>query len=399
MSQRRIARSPDLLRLHEDGYHLELQGDVLLVHGVPYATPGKQVARGTLATDLELAGDVTAQPSSHVAYFIGEAPSTKDGVLLTSVVIGSSPTDVGTVRVNHTMSKKPQTDGQRYRDYHHKVETYIALISAHAQQIDPDATARTYPVIAPDPEDDEGSPFEYLDTSTTRNGLSDVTNKLRTGPVAILGLGGTGGYVLDLVAKTPVEAIHLWDGDRYVQHNAFRSPGAPSAQALAAVPQKVAYFAGIYSNMRKRIVPHDAYLTEDNVGELQDMSFVFVAVDDGPSRRLIIAKLEELGIPFVDVGLGIQEVDGSLFGQVRSTLSTPEQRAHVHDNHRIPFGRVDGVNDDYKRNIQIAPLNMLNAALAVTKWLKHLGYLTDLEGEHHSVYVTSGNVIINEDQA
>ncbi|NNM45228.1 ThiF family adenylyltransferase [Knoellia koreensis] len=399
MSQRRIARSPDLLRLHEDGYHLELRGDVLLVHGVPYANPSRQVVRGTLVTDLELAGDVTAQPSNHVAYFIGEAPSTKEGVLLTSVVIGSAPTDVGTVRVDHTMSKKPQSDGQRYRDYHHKVETYIALISIHAQQIDPEVTARTYPVIAPDPEEDDDSPFEYLDTSTTRNGLSDVSDKLRIGPVAILGLGGTGGYVLDLVAKTPVDAIHLWDGDRYVQHNAFRSPGAPSADTLATVPQKVTYFAAIYGNMRKRIVPHDAYLTEDNVEELREMSFVFVAVDDGPSRQVIITKLEEFGIPFIDVGLGIEAVDGSLLGQVRTTLSSPRQRAHVHDNRRIPFGRVDGVNDDYKRNIQIAPLNMLNAALAVTKWLKHLGYLTDLEREHHSVYVTSGNVIINEDQS
>lgn len=399
MSRRLIARSADLLRLREDGYNLEVRGTVLLVHDVPYATPDKVVARGTLVTELELAGDVTVQPTSHVAYFIGEMPSTKDGAPLTSAVISDVPAAVGTVTVNHTMSKKPKSADQRYRDYHHKIEAYAALLSAHAQGIEAEVTARTYPVVTPDPEDDADSPFKYLDTSTTRNGLTEITNKLCTGSLGLVGLGGTNGYVLDLLAKTPVKAIHLWDGDRYLQHNAFRSPGAPSIETLQEVPQKVAYFAGLYSNMRTGIVPHDAYLTEENIAELRQMSFVFVAVDDGPSRRLIIAKLEEFGVPFIDVGLGIEAVDGALLGQVRTTLSTPEQRDHVHDHHRIPFGSVDGVNDDYKRNIQIAPLNMLNAALAVTKWLKHLGYLVDLENEHHSVYQTSGNCIINEDPA
>jgi hypothetical protein len=31
---------------------------------------------------------------------------------------------------------------------------------------------------------------------------------------------------LDFVAKTPVEEIHLFDSDVFLQHNAFRAPGA-----------------------------------------------------------------------------------------------------------------------------------------------------------------------------
>ena len=52
--------------------------------------------------------------------------------------------------------------------------------------------------------------------------------------IIILGLGGTGSYILDLVAKTPVKEIHLYDGDTFYQHNAFRSPGAPSSDELRA---------------------------------------------------------------------------------------------------------------------------------------------------------------------
>lgn len=398
MSLRLIARSPDLLRLREDGYSLEVRGDVLLVHGVPYVTPDRVVALGTLVTNLELAGDATTQPANHVASFIGQHPSRVDGSPLVSAVIGGDHV-VGTVQANFQLSKKPVDNNNRYRDYHHKVETYVGLISIHAQRIDPLVTARTYPVLTPEQNGDLDSPFEYLDTSTTRNGLHDLTVKLKTGPIAIVGLGGTGAYILDLISKMPVEAIHLWDGDRFLQHNAFRAPDAATVDELLKVPQKVDHFAKRYGNLRRRIVAHDAYVTGDNIDELSGMSFVFLAIDDAAARRVIVAKLEEFGVAFIDVGLGVQEVDGALLGLVRTTLSTPKQRAHLHDNHRLPFDGALGVNDDYRRNIQIASLNMLNAALAVTKWLKHVGYLTDLEGEHHSVYVTSGNAIMNEDFA
>ena len=69
-------------------------------------------------------------------------------------------------------------------------------------------------------------------------------------------MGGTGSYVLDLVAKTPVPEIHLFDGDRLLNHNAFRSPGAPTLAQLGEKQLKVTYFADIYSRMRRVGVIH-----------------------------------------------------------------------------------------------------------------------------------------------
>ena len=74
----------------------------------------------------------------------------------------------------------------------------------------PALTAKTFPVVAPDAESDE--PFNYCDTATSRAEIVAVTKKLKLQAIAILGLGGTGSYVLDLVAKTPVRRIHLYDG-------------------------------------------------------------------------------------------------------------------------------------------------------------------------------------------
>ena len=91
----------------------------------------------------------------------------------------------------------------------------------------------------------------------------------------------------------------------------------------------------------------------------------------------------------------MHEADGSLLGQLRVTASTTQVRSHVHST--VPFSDGDG-EDDYSRNIQIADLNALNAALAVIKWKKLMGFYVDLENEHSSYYQIDGNHLINENQ-
>jgi len=126
------------------------------------------------------------------------------------------------------------------------------------------------------------------------------------------------------------------------------------------------------------------------------MDFVFIAVDDGGARKLIATKLEEFGVPFVDVGIGVYEVDAKLGGVLRVTTSTPSMRNYVHDGKRLPFGDGDSRNE-YGRNIQLAELNALSAIFAVIKWKKLFGVYIDLEHEHHSTYTIDGNAVTNED--
>ena len=272
--------------------------------------------------------------------------------------------------------------------------TYVAIISSPAQSIDPNVTARIFPVIE---SQEEESVFNYVDTASGRAEINVVTRKLELGGVGIVGLGGTGSYVLDLVAKTPVKAIHLFDGDMFLQHNAFRSPGAPSVEELKKRPKKVAYFRDRYSRMHRNIVANEFYVDDSNIDKLQGLDFVFLFLDKGKPKRLIVEKLEELGTPFIDVGMGVELVDEALHGILRITTSTDKKREHVRGKNRIPFSDGDG-NDDYSQNIQIADLNALNAALAVIKWKKLFGFYADLENEHFSTYTIDGNRLINEDQ-
>jgi hypothetical protein len=49
----------------------------------------------------------------------------------------------------------------------------------------------------------------------------------------------------------------------------------------------------------------------------------------------------------------------------------------------------------YSRNIQVADLNCLNAALAVGRFKRWCGFYIDHEGEVECLYMTVGNAITN----
>ncbi len=389
MSQQLISRSPDLKRIQDDGYEIEIRADYLLLRNIPYVTQQREVAYGILVSELTLAGNTTIKPGTHVVSFAGEMPCDEKGAPVTKISLSNDRKTLASgLVVDREFSSKPSGG---YPDYYEKMITYANILAGPAQAIDPCVTAQTFPV-AEDGDDD--SVFLYRDTASSRAGIGAITEKLVCDAIAIVGLGGTGSYILDLVAKTPVKEIHLFDGDRFLQHNAFRAPGAPSIETLKRAMTKAKHFRSIYSHMRRNIFVHD-YLDESSADELGRMSFVFLALDNGRAKRIAIQALENYGVPFIDVGMGVQEVEGSLLGQLRVTTCTPQAREHIQET--VPFPERD-VENDYSRNIQIADLNALNAALAVIKWKKRLGFYADLENEHSSIYQIDGNSLINEDR-
>lgn len=392
MSLLLISRSPDLEELHLAGYAIDVKSGFLVVNQVPYLDANGQVQRGTLSCPLELAGDRTAQPSDHTMYFKGGAPHRADGRPLQIIADSVRQNPVPGVWADHRFSRVPMNETRKYNDYCHKVMTYIDLLEREAQTVDPSVTARTNSPV-PVPQGVE-SVFVYTDTASARAGIGVVSEKLKVGPIAIVGLGGSGSYILDLLAKTPISEIHLFDGDRFLQHNSFRAPGAASLEDLEQIPSKVEYLAGMYSAMHTGIRQHPYPVDQSNLDELSSMSFVFVAVDNGPARRQICEGLEQRGVPFIDVGLGLYEIDMEIGGQVRVTTSTPENRDSARA--RLPFGDFDQDND-YRTSIQIAELNSFAAVLAVIKWKKLVGFYQDTDGETSSVYAVGGNCVINED--
>jgi len=368
-----------------------MKSGYLLVRHVPYVDGNKQVRFGILVCSLNLAGDMAAAPDDHTIFFGGAAPCDANGNGL-NIMAGSARQTMAEVEVDHRFSCKPGPTG-KYSDYYAKITTYVGVLGGPALALDPSSTATTFKAIAAA---EEESVFHYLDTASSRVGIESLSAKLAVRKVAIVGVGGTGAYVLDLVAKTPVGEIHLFDGDVFFQHNAFRAPGAASVAELTEQPKKVHYYAARYSKMHRHVVPHDYYLDDGNAGELSDMDFVFLCVDGTPAKKALINALQLCSVPFVDVGMGIIMVDGCLTGLLRVTTSTCEKHNHVHD--RIGFLTNDDAHE-YERNIQVADLNALNAALAVVKWKKHCKFYADIEGEHQTAYSIDSNLLTNDDYA
>lgn len=389
MSRQLIALSQDLSKLQNEGFDIEICGGYLLVKDIPYVKSSRELGLGILISPLKISGDITDIPDTHVAYWTGEHPCHSTGVRIQSIANPSPPQDLGNgIKADFTFSAKAA-----YRDYYHKMTTYIGRITGEAKVINPDVSAETFPVISTD---ESESPFLYLDTATSRVGIGNYNERFANQRVGIVGLGGTGSYVLDLVAKTCVRELHLFDDDVFSQHNAFRAPGAASIQDLKAKPRKVDYLAGIYKKMRRGIYVNN-HLHEGNVGELAGLDFVFLCMDTGQVKRAVVMKLIEMGIPFIEVGMGVIRGEFGLSGLMRVTTARPGLQDQFLA--KINFSDGNAPENEYSTNIQIVELNALNAALAVVAWKKYYGFYRDSSHADAYCYSIAANEMVHEESA
>ena len=390
MSRALIARNRDLRSLEDEGYTLRIVDDAyLVVENVPYVTAQGEVQESALVMELTLSGDLTVRPANHVAHWAGGFPYEASGNKLLALLIeGARKVSLSdSLPSVYQLSAKPD---HGYSNYHHKVTTYVDILSREARLISPESTAQQWKVVGND--DDPSSVFNFADTATARQNTADLARKLQNERVAIVGVGGTGSYVLDLIAKTWVREIFLFDDDPFLQHNAFRSPGSFSRAELEGGPIKSIFHAERYSRMRKGIVPRDTCIDDTNVKQLGTFDTVFLCMDGHPVKAQIVETCMAHDTLLIDVGMGLYRVTDSIAGIIRRTTCFPEHHSHAEDC-------IDLAGDDapgeYERNAQLAELNALNAALAVIKWKKVRGFYNDLTRELNSEYVIDGNKLIN----
>lgn len=381
MSAEVISRSPDLKRLQDEGYELEVKLGHAIIYNVPYLDSNLQVQYGTLVSPLDLSGETAKYTSggiSHVVYFKGQYPYRSTGEQLQAVVNSRQQKALAGVEINYMFSNKPSGG---YKDYYDKFVNYINILSNEARVVCPTVTATTFKRIV----SVDSDVMVYSDTNASRAAISHLTDKFRNQKVAIIGLGGTGSYILDQVAKTPVAEIHLFDGDVFCQHNAFRAPGAACVKVFEKQPLKTDYFASVYSNMHKNVISHPYAVTSENITELSDMTYVFIAMDSGESKRIIVEWLISNNIYFVDTGIDVQEVSGQLLGTARVT-------EYIEGKEQLLFENISFVESEkglYDSNIQTSELNAFCAITAVIQWKKRQGFYLDCVNKCHCIYDTS----------
>jgi hypothetical protein len=269
------------------------------------------------------------------------------------------------VVVQRSFSNKPKATGA-FADFFEKIQSYVAIISGPAIE-KYDANPYTFRLVesaAPD------SVFKVHDTLTSRAEITDLVGRFKDDVIAVIGLGGTGAYVLDFIVKTPVREIRSFDLDLYYVHNAFRSPGRVEETEFGKAKAHV--YQTRYENFRHGLSVVPKFLDAQAASELDGVTFAFVCVDKGSARAGILDALMARKIPFIDVGMGLNRKRGSLNGMVRVTYFSAADAQIVRDKQL--FELDDRPDDVYRSNIQTAELNALNACLAVIRFKQLRGF-------------------------
>lgn len=392
MSQQLISRNPDLQKLQSEGFDLEIRDGQIYVHHVPFLNSKQEISDGTLAFTYSSQGDIVAPPTDHTAHWIGSKPFTVTGQEVPSLINSQVNGWNGHNEVFFLSLFRDGQKGKPYSDFYEKATFYFKTIAGHAFQKDKIKAEKIRQMITAATEEDV---FNYQDTNSARAGIIGLANKMKGKKVAIVGLGGTGSYLLDLVAKTPVAEIHLFDDDIFSTHNAFRAPGASTLNELKQGLSKVEYFSMKYSAMHRHVIPHMEKIMEGTISNLFDMDIVFLCVDSVKARNFIARHLADKNIPFIDSGLGMAiRNNAGLAGQIRCTTFDGTHGDHLSKS----FGKEE-IEDDgvYNTSIQVSELNDLAAILMIMQWKRMIGfYASDKSGCIESVLSIAANKILNQ---
>ena len=235
--------------------------------------------------------------------------------------------------------------------------------------------SETAPPAIPDP-------FNIPNTFEARAGIVPVQDRIRSQRIAIIGLGGTGSHVLDLVAKTPVRKIHVLDDDHMDWHNFMRAPGAPTDDEIALRHKgcllKVDYYYPKYASLREGIHMHPIrVVSTSTLGEFlsaHPIDFAFVCIDqltagDSARQDIVYSALADAQVPFIDSGVNITVGERAVTGAVTTSFY---EAGSMDWEEAIPNAKVSGDVPGY-RNVQLPEVNALAASLAVMEWRRRTG--------------------------
>jgi hypothetical protein len=363
-----VSHNDDLRRLVEKGYAVAIDAGYLLIRDIPYLDAQRQLQWGAFVAKLVFVDKFSVEQDDHQIWFAGSVPHGLDGKPVPNLGGGPASLPLGEasndVVVQRRFSNKPKATG-KFSDFFEKIESYMTIISGPAIELH-SANPYTFRTV----ETMSDSVFKFHDTLTSRAEITDLSAKFANDVVAVIGLGGTGAYVLDFLVKTPVREIRAFDFDFFHVHNAFRSPGKLEESDLRK--PKADVYAGRYGNFRHGLKLVRRLIDSSSEAELEGVTFAFVCVDRGSARSKIFDLLIAKCIPFIDVGMGLDRKRGPINGMVRATYYSADDAEKVRGRGLAEMS--DQPDDVYRNNIQISEINALNACLAVIRFKQLRGF-------------------------
>jgi hypothetical protein len=121
-----------------------------------------------------------------------------------------------------------------------------------------------------------------------------------------------------------------------------------------------------------------------------------VCVDKGSSRSGIFDLLISKGIPFIDVGMGLDRKRGPINGMARATYYSSENAQRVRDKGLAEMS--DQPDDIYRTNMQISEINALNACLAVIRFKQLRGFYFEEQPYYQLLWEIGDLKVIGESE-
>jgi hypothetical protein len=361
-----VSHNPFIGELQKQGYLIDFINGYFVIYGLPVLNKDGGLEHGDWVSEVNLTDEgMLDPPKSHQASFRGSVPHDGKGRQLRMGAVATVVHVADGFDTNVTFSYKLKNgDAMRdYRSFEEKVLTYLETITAPAMAKYSDATPlRALEKMA----NAQGSPLRFPDTLSAKYNMNDISDRLRGKKLAIIGLGGTGAYILDFVTKTHLERISLYDDDTVYVDTIFRYPGFIPR---AITKKKVEALAQQYAHWHSGIDAVPERITDQNIERLSGYDFVFVSIDDGEARRFIVDWLTAKCIPFVDCGIGLTRVLGGLNGSARITGTDRAVFKKTAGTVHLPTSNAK--EDEYRKQAQIAELNAFSAALAVIRFKQH----------------------------
>ncbi|QQS40356.1 MAG: ThiF family adenylyltransferase [Acidobacteriota bacterium] len=382
-----VSHNPDIGKLLEKGYAIAFDSNYLIIRDIPYLNENGDLELGAIVSKYVSVDGRRIAQEDHQVLFAGSIPHDLSGKPIPNLGGGPHSLSLSSacndVVVERSFSNKP-TVGGKFPDFFEKIESYVTIIAGPAISRH-GANPLTYRAVEEIPH----SVFKFHDTLTSRAEITELAERLKDEVVAIIGLGGTGAYLLDFLVRTPVKEIRAFDFDLYHVHNAFRSPGRVTASEFDKKKSNV--YARRYKNFRERLFFYDKSVDTTCAEDLDEVTFAFVCVDKGSSRNGIFDLLIPKGISFIDVGMGLNKKSGPIEGLVRTTYYSAEDSQATRNMGLAPTS--DEADDIYNTNIQISELNALNAALAVIKFKQLKGFYLEEDPGIQTIFETAETAI------
>ena len=158
---------------------------------------------------------------------------------------------------------------------------------------------------------------------------SDGMEKLKNAHIAVFGVGGVGGYVVEALVRSGVGAIDVFDNDTVAESNINRQIIALS-DTVGMDKVEVSRLRALEINPEIEFKAHKCFYMPDNADlyDLSEYTYIVDAIDTVTAKLELIARAKAVNVPIISsMGTG-NKVEASMLevADIKKTEMCPLAR-------------------------------------------------------------------------